>query len=908
MAKKVLSPSNDFISTLNSIPNTLTEISFAKYTKAIYYDEFELQDFEYHTSQARDVSFLNGIDPKLSLVPIGEPTRRISNDQCICFKNILTFDLDGKDINSEFKLLNCVEQKNLLSNLWKNRKAQIEKYKIPLWMVVFSGHGLHLHFKLSRPLAITDKHEYKRLYNCILEFLSSSLDMVFDKNCANPARIIRLPLSTNYKDQSSPKTTEIWYHNHDSFADAWLNRFTIPLSQKTPKSQYFTNKESLLEELDLFKIFKHFHYSKLQSIEERSDKLICSSPFNNDSTPSFHYNKEKRQFFDFSTGKGGDLFHLIAYLAGLDCRVNFPQVIEIAEIIAGLGAKKPNIKTDSNSYFDRRNSGVWHITPQKDSEPEEVWICGHLTVLANSRDHFGDSWGKVLVFKDSDGKEKNWAMPMEYLAGDGIEIRKQLLGMGLDLSTNKKARNLLQSYIQETKVTTKARCLKQIGWIGDIFALPDECISSLKTHESIVYQGQRYDHKSFSTSGSLVEWQEHVAKPCMGQSRLEFILAFAFAPPLLSILGLENGGINITGPSSIGKSIALKIAASVWGYSGINGLVQKWRSTVNGLESLAESRNDSLLILDELGEISAKEAGYAVYMLGNGSGKVRANRYGDAREVKEWRCLYLSSGEISLKTHLGEENKIIRGGQEVRFVDLEADAGQNLGICDFVPSGASIVQYIDKLRTNSEKFFGTAIRSFLRQLVHDPDATQRINSYYNECLDKLSSSHKNPQVLRIIKRFALVYAAGNLACCYGVLPFSDVNGSIITCFNSWLIGEERSISNEDRELIAQIRMFIEKYSLSHFPLFSSLSREYSGGFYGFRKEVGEGKLIWYISNEIFKQMACKGFNIRTAIKILSQHDLIELQNGNRSSVTMRIPSLGVGRYYPISSKILDFSS
>jgi uncharacterized protein (DUF927 family) len=43
-----------------------------------------------------------------------------------------------------------------------------------------------------------------------------------------------------------------------------------------------------------------------------------------------------------------------------------------------------------------------------------------------------------------------------------------------------------------------------------------------------------------------------------------------------------------------------------------------------------------LLILDELSQMDAREAGEAAYLLANGRGKARASRMGTARQSASW--------------------------------------------------------------------------------------------------------------------------------------------------------------------------------------------------------------------------------------------------------------------------------
>src|SRR5262249_48564482 len=151
----------------------------------------------------------------------------------------------------------------------------------------------------------------------------------------------------------------------------------------------------------------------------------------------------------------------------------------------------------------------------------------------------------------------------------------------------------------------------------------------------------------------------------------------AFAAPLLTLLGLEGGGVHYRGPSSEGKTTAALMAASVWGEPE---RVESWRATANGLEGVASGHNDNLLVLDELKQIDPHQAASVAYMLANGSGKRRGRPHGGTRPRLTWKVLFLSTGEISLAQHVEAVGLRVHAGQEVRLIDLPADAGQGFGI------------------------------------------------------------------------------------------------------------------------------------------------------------------------------------------------------------------------------------
>ena len=48
--------------------------------------------------------------------------------------------------------------------------------------------------------------------------------------------------------------------------------------------------------------------------------------------------------------------------------------------------------------------------------------------------------------------------------------------------------------------------------------------------------------------------------------------------------------------------------------------------------------------------------------------------------MKRWRLLFLSSGEIGLAEHMASVQRRTRAGQEIRMVEIPADAGAGLGI------------------------------------------------------------------------------------------------------------------------------------------------------------------------------------------------------------------------------------
>src|SRR6266513_2317980 len=56
------------------------------------------------------------------------------------------------------------------------------------------------------------------------------------------------------------------------------------------------------------------------------------SPFNKEKTPSFFVNDQKQAWFDFSSGKNGNIFDFVMQTEG----VSFPEAVERLAAMAGL--------------------------------------------------------------------------------------------------------------------------------------------------------------------------------------------------------------------------------------------------------------------------------------------------------------------------------------------------------------------------------------------------------------------------------------------------------------------------------------------------------------------------------------------------------------------------------------------
>ncbi len=90
--------------------------------------------------------------------------------------------------------------------------------------------------------------------------------------------------------------------------------------------------------------------------------------------------------------------------------------------------------------------GVWYHGQSLDKQsgeylPFDEWLCGPLHVEAVTRNEGQDGdYGRLLRFRNADRRELTWAMPNELLAGKPDSILSVLLGMGLDVDYQRRAK------------------------------------------------------------------------------------------------------------------------------------------------------------------------------------------------------------------------------------------------------------------------------------------------------------------------------------------------------------------------------------------------------------------------------------------------------------------------------------
>lgn len=563
----------------------------------------------------------------------------------------------------------------------------------------------------------------------------------------------------------------------------------------------------------------------------------------------------------------------------------------------------------SDGRFELYHDGLFFVK-YNDDEPANItfkfkaFVCSPLEVIAKTRDTGSGTWGRLLQWHDDDGVLHTWSMPLALLQGDAREYRRELASQGLNITTNPKQRSYLDTYIQNYPIHKRALCVDKLGWHDKQYILPDRAIGS-DGKQLIVYQSANSINSTLTQQGELAQWRDELCKPLAEQSRFVFSIACAFAGQLLELLEYDGGGFHLLGSSSMGKSLSLKLAASVWGNP--DRYVKTWRSTDNALEGTASEHNDSFLPLDEISECDPKIVGKTVYMLANGQGKGRSTTTGHYRIAKTWRIIFLSNGEESLQNFMAQAGQKTNAGIEVRVAHIDADAGKGLKTFDSLVLAKTSEAQADKIKELSHAYYGSAGIAWLEHITSDKAATtatagQLVSNFMSQYSDLTAQAH------RVAKRFAIVSAAGEIATQAGITGWQagQATTAVMTCLDNWLDNYGRDGEHEQRQIIDHIKAFIEQHGSSRFqPCHIHTYQDFEpkitnrAGYHNY--DTGE----YYFSTSTFDEV-CSPFNKSKVLQVLDEAGLLNVTENDRKTCKVPLPFIkNRQRVYAVKSEILS---
>ena len=557
-------------------------------------------------------------------------------------------------------------------------------------------------------------------------------------------------------------------------------------------------------------------------------------------------------------------------------------------------------------------------------------ICTtRIDLAALTRDVREENWGTYIIITNRDGRRKKLAIPHALTAADKVaDIAARLASLGVGIVPSRWARQLLVQFLT-LEVPERITAVPQIGWHCSggswLFVLPDETIApgGFDGPQPVLQTASLHVQHGLDVSGTVEQWIEQVAAPMAGNSNVHLCVGTAFAGPLLKWASEPPGMFHLWGTSKIAKSLVGAIGQSVWGRPKVPGepdaFGASWTATAVGLERYAVLRSDVGGYFDEIGEGAPKVIRPAVYVLANGSSKLRGTPDIDLRPMESFRILGISTGEPTIEAYLSSGGEKVPAGLKVRLLDVPAEVRPESA---FETCSADAIEELGKsFYPLTLRLHGAAGRAWLRHLVDlgSEEITARLRRHRDEwlALPAVAAVRRTatPQVRSILNRFALIAAALRMAIEASLLPWSinDTDLGVAACMMRWLKSRKGrlDLTGEMLGAIEQIRTilaadlhgrFIHQRVIDGQLDYNSPAEATKRDTLGY---VKDGRIL--IEPTAWRTVLCDGYDPeKTALHLKKEGYLIaddgKLQHQEK---VKRGGDVAKGRFYVLDPKILD---
>lgn len=565
-----------------------------------------------------------------------------------------------------------------------------------------------------------------------------------------------------------------------------------------------------------------------------------------------------------------------AYQLMEDWSAQLPRLREEAEkgesVVISLPVKnvRPEPGEELKARVESREDGLFWITPKVDKESGEIitneaWLCSPLEVVGSGSD--GAERYLVLRWRSPRGKE-DITRPIPSADIGERDGWRALKAGGVNVTTKNSYRAILADWLQQSGGGQEWIISQTTGWHHGAYIMPDgEVIGEPET--PILFNGRSAAASGYAVTGTPDSWRQSVSRLACGNPSMMLGVAAALSAPLIGLVGADGFGVHLFEQSSAGKTTTANIASSLWGEP--DALRLTWYGTALGIANEAEAHNDSLLPLDEIGQgSSAKDVATSAYTLFNGAGKLQGAKEGGNRELKRWRTVAISTGEMDIETFLSAGGIRVKAGQLVRLLNIPMEKAS---IFHDYQNGK---QHADALKEAYQANHGAAGREWVRYLaLHQQEAKKAVREA-QERWRALIPADYGEQVHRVGERFAILEAA--LVMGTAITGWTELQSrdAIQHSFNAW-VKEFGTGNKEYQQIIEQCEAFLNAHGLSRFaPLPYNPAempiRDMAG--YRTRGKNDDSPMVFYTFPGAFEKEMAQNFNHKQFARVLAESGML----------------------------------
>lgn len=410
-----------------------------------------------------------------------------------------------------------------------------------------------------------------------------------------------------------------------------------------------------------------------------------------------------------------------------------------------------------------------------------------------------------------------------------------------------------------------ARRITHYGWITDDQFYPGICDD--------VYFDFAEAGKSANVGvgkGSFDEWLKAMEPHRQKSPVFRFILAAAFAAPLIKPFYQRIFMVYNWGGSKGGKTAALKAALSAWGDP--ESMMIDFGATKVGLENSAAFFCDLPLGINERQLAGSKQEWLEglVYMLSEGKGRIRGNKDGGLREQKTWRTVAIANGEESLSastSQTGVNTRVIEIYGKPFEIEKEAAEMYDTVLAHHGHAGPMFVKW------------------FVRFNERNPGAIQKMFDEIRAHVASLNrtSASKNASIA-LIGTADFIYSL--IFCKLEAKDALTETKAMISA----VISDKTQETDEEMDVNLQAYEFIQNWIASNAVEFTdNFRRERLGTFD--TNVIDDATKAWIFPASLEKALVGRGYAYKKTLRWMAEHGkiktTIEGDNKIRNTVTKR---------------------
>ena len=527
--------------------------------------------------------------------------------------------------------------------------------------------------------------------------------------------------------------------------------------------------------------------------------------------------------------------------------------------------------------IESREDGIFWVTPKVDKDSGEItnnesWLCSPLEVVGIGR---GDNdQYLILRWQAAGGNVKTTqAIPLADIGErEGWRVLK---AGGVNVTTKPAMRATLADWLQRSGSREIWRVAQATGWQCGAYIMPDgEIIGA--PDMPVLFNGRSSAASGYTNKGTAESWRDSVARLAGGNYSMMTGIGAALAAPLIGLAGADGFGIHFYEQSSAGKTTTANVASSLYGNPDLLRLT--WYGTALGLANEAAAHNDALMPLDEVGQgADPRSVAQSAYALFNGVGKLQGAKEGGNRDLKRWRTVAISTGEMDLETFIANTGQKAKAGQLVRLLNIPLSKSVRFH------EHQNGKQHADALKDAYQQNHGAAGREWVKWLAeHQQRAVEAVREAESRWRSLIPPDY-GEQVHRVGARFAVLEAALILGSIVTGWDAQTCRDAVQHSYNAW-VREFGTGNKEHSQIIEQTEAFLNAFGLSRFAPFPYSSADLPiRDLAGYRQKGNHDNdpMVFYTFPATFEQEIAKGFNAKQFAEVLKNAGMLTPPTSDR---------------------------